>query len=257
MDFSNDGCLLLPRVEVVQSNALTQAMNACLLCGSATNKGENRRMTKMMQFPKPTVEQFFRTYAITDFDVSKDEDRLIFSTNLNGKMNLWAMDLPDTYPYLFAHLEESCSFIKMDEHKRYVLAGFDSDGDENHHIYALPYDGGLPQELIEGEPDEKYFFAKLTEDGERLYYMTSKENPSFMNSRMRHLKDGKDVLIHQGEESPTYLAAISKDEKANVYLRMFANTYITGFVEINGDTYDLVPDPSQIHTVTDAVFVED
>src|SRR5699024_8738651 len=113
MDFSNDGCLLLPRVEVVQSNALTQAMNACLLCGSATNKEENRTITKMMQFPTTIVEQCFSTYAITDFDVSKEEDRLIFSTNLNCKMNMWAMDLPGTYPYFFAHLEESCSFIKM------------------------------------------------------------------------------------------------------------------------------------------------
>src|SRR5699024_12046554 len=102
------------------------------------------RRNTMIQFPKPTVEQFFRTYAITDFAVSKDEERLIFSTNLNGKMNLWAMDLPDTYPYLFAHREESCSFLKIDDKNRYVLDGFDKVRDENHQTSALPFEGGCP-----------------------------------------------------------------------------------------------------------------
>ena len=48
----------------------------------------------MIKFPKPTVEQFFRTYNISNFTVSKDEQRLIFSSNLNGKANLWAIDFP-------------------------------------------------------------------------------------------------------------------------------------------------------------------
>src|SRR5690625_3969480 len=125
------------------------------------------RRNTMIKFPKPTVEQFFRTYVITDFTVSKDEKRIIFSSNLNGKMNLWAMDLPDTYPYLFAHHDESNSFIKIDPENRYVLAGYDKDGDENVQIYALPYEGGLPEPFITGEADEKYFYSHLSEDGER------------------------------------------------------------------------------------------
>lgn len=211
----------------------------------------------MIRFPKPKVEQFFRTYAITDFEVSKDEQRLVFSSNLNGKMNLWAIDLPDTFPYLFAHAEESCSFIKMDDEKRYCLAGFDRDGDENHQIYAIPYNGGLPQELITGDADEKYFYATLSDDGERVYYMTSKDNPSFMNTRLHDLSDGRDSLIHQGEQSPTLLAAVSEDEKALVFMKAFANTYRTGFVKMGSETFSLVPDPDKIHTVSEPVFLED
>ena len=105
----------------------------------------------MISFPKPTVEQFFRTYVISDFAVSHDEKRLIFSSNLNGKMNLWAMDIVDTFPYLFAHHDEQSSFIKFDPENRYVLAGYDKDGDENDQIYAIPNEGGLPQPLITGE----------------------------------------------------------------------------------------------------------
>ncbi len=165
----------------------------------------------MINFSKPTVEQFFRTYTITNFAVSKDEKRLVFNANLNGKMNLWAMDLPDTYPYLFAHRDESCNFIKFDPENRYVLAGFDKDGDENYQIYAIPSEGGLPQPLITGEASEKYYYSHLSGDGERLYYVTSEENPSFLNTRVRNLKSGTDTLLNSGEGS-SYLSSSSLRE---------------------------------------------
>ncbi|SEQ70360.1 Dipeptidyl aminopeptidase/acylaminoacyl peptidase [Virgibacillus subterraneus] len=211
----------------------------------------------MIQFPKPTVEQFFRTYVITNFTVSNDEKRLVFSSNLNGKMNLWAMDLPDTFPYQFAQHDESCSFIKFDPGNRHVLAGFDKDGDENHHIYAIPSEGGLPQPLISGGAAEKYFFAHLSEDGKRVYYMTSEENPSFLNARVRNLENNTDTLVNIGEVSPTELAAVSKNEDAFVYLRAFANTFVTGFVKTGKEQHSLTPDPEKVHVTFDPVFVDE
>ncbi|GAB3063025.1 S9 family peptidase [Virgibacillus ainsalahensis] len=210
----------------------------------------------MIKFPTPTVEQFFRTYVITDFAVSKDEKRIIFSSNLNGKVNLWAMDLPNTFPYLFAHHDESTSFIQFDPENRFVLAGYDKDGDENHQIYALPNEGGLPRPLITGDPAEKYFFTHLSEDGKRIYYNTSEGNPSFLNARVRNLEDNTDTLLSEGEVSPTHLVKVSEDEKAFVYLRMFANTYIIGMVKVGDEMYDLTPDPKKVHVIKDAVFTD-
>ncbi len=172
-------------------------------------------------------------------------------------MNLWAMDLPDTYPYMFAHQNESCSFIKFDPYGRYVLAGFDKDGDENHHIYALPHVGGLPQPLVTGDSEDKYFLTDVSDDGERIYYMTSEDNPSYMNARVRNLTDSSDTLLNIGEVSPTELAAVSANENAFVYLRAFANTYVTGFVRLGNDTYPLTPDPEKVHVTFDPVFTDD
>ncbi|PKH10225.1 S9 family peptidase [Planomicrobium sp. MB-3u-38] len=211
----------------------------------------------MINFPKPTVEQFFRTYTISDFAVSRDEKRLIFSSNLNGNVNLWAMDLPNGFPYLFAQRDESVSFIKFDPENRFVLAGYDKDGDENHQIYALPYEGGLPQPLITGEPDEKYFFSHLSDDGKRVYYMTSNGNPTYLNTRVRNLEDGSDTILLEGEGGATELAAVSDNEKALVYSRAFANTYVTSFVKIGDETYNLTPDASQVHVASDPVFTDD
>jgi len=210
----------------------------------------------MINFPKPTVEQFFRTYTITNFAVSSDEKRLVFNANLNGKMNLWAMDLPDTYPYLFAHRDESCNFIKFDPENRYVLAGFDKDGDENYQIYAIPNEGGLPHPIITGDSSEKYYFSHLSADGKRVYYETSEENPSFLNTRIRNLENGEDTLLNVGEVSTTELAAVSENEEAFVYLRSFANTYIVGFVKVGEENFNITPDPEKVHVAIEPVFTD-
>ncbi|MDV2583019.1 S9 family peptidase [Alkalibacillus haloalkaliphilus] len=211
----------------------------------------------MMKFPKPTVEQFFRSYVISNFTVSPNEDRLLFSSNLNGTMNIWAMNLPDQYPYLFAHQDESSNFLKFDPEGRYVLAGFDRDGDENYQIYAVSPEGGLPQPLVTGESEEKYFYSHLSEDGERLYYVTSKDNPSFLNTRVRNLETGKDDLVHEGEMGPTPLSAVSEDEKSFVFSTTLANTYSIAFVKTEEGVFDLTPDREKVHVSGGATFVED
>ncbi|PSL41797.1 dipeptidyl aminopeptidase/acylaminoacyl peptidase [Planomicrobium soli] len=211
----------------------------------------------MIEFPKPKVEQFFRTYSITDFALSGDEERLIFSSNLNGKVNLWAMDLPNLFPYLFAHRDESVSFIKFDPKNRYVLAGFDKDGDENHQIYALPAEGGLPEPLVTGNPEEKYYYAHLSEDGNRLYYMTSEGNPSFLNAYVKNLEDQSDTLLHEGSESTTYLESVSENEQAFVYTQSLANTYVRAFVKHGDETHYLTPDPEKVHVAFESAFVND
>lgn len=211
----------------------------------------------MIKFPKPTVEQFFQTYVISNFTVSDDEQKLIFSSNLNGKMNVWAMDLPDQFPYLFAHQDESAHFLKSDPDNRYVLAGFDKEGDENVQIYAVPFEGGLPQPLITGDPSEKYLFSELSEDGNRIYYMTSEENPSFLNTRVRNLDTGEDTVLNIGDVSPTILSAVSPNESNYVYLRQFANTYITGHVKVDDQEYPLTPDPEKVHVTFSPIFTDD
>lgn len=210
-----------------------------------------------MDFPNPTVEQFFQTYAISNFTVSENEEKLLFSTNLNGKMNIWAMDFPNQFPYLFAQIDESCHFLEFDPKNRFVLASFDRDGDENYHIYALPYEGGIPQKLISGEAEDKYNFIHLSEDGERLYYITSKDNPSFWNSHVRDLTTGEDKVIYQGENIATFLTAVSPNEQMFVIIRLYLNTYKIGHVLIDGKEYCLTPDSEKHHLVSFPTFIDD
>lgn len=200
----------------------------------------------MIEFPKPEVEQFFQIYGIQGFAVSDDEKRLVFSSNLNGHYNLWAMDLPDLYPYPLTYINQSNSFIEFDKQGRFILAGFDQDGDENDHIYALKPEGGVPLPLLPGEREDKFFFSHLSEDGERLYYVTSQNNPNFLNSRMYNLRTKEDELLHEGEETMSMLEAVSPNEQKLIIQKRYANTYAIGYLKQGEEWIPLSADPTQV-----------
>ncbi len=212
-----------------------------------------------MNFADPTVEQFFQTYTISNFTVSDDEKRVLFSTNLNGKMNVWAMDLPNGFPYLFTHTEQSCQFLKEDPNKKFVLAGFDHDGDENYHLYAVPYKGGNKKKLIEADKEEKYYFAHLNQEGNHLYYVTSKGNPSFLNGYRFNIESESEELLYEGEQGPTFINTVSLNERYVVLQQLLANTYVIGYLldTQTGEKVTLSEDPERVHVFNHSIFVSD
>ncbi|MBX4146588.1 S9 family peptidase [Paenibacillus lautus] len=212
----------------------------------------------MIEFPKPDVEQFFQTYGIRTFGISADESRLVFSSSLNGKFNLWAMELEGetSYPYPLTYNDQIASFIKLDPEGRHILTAFDRDGNENYQFHALRWNGGEPMPLFEGaDADDKHYFVHLSEDGKRLYYVTSKGNPSFLNSRVYHLDTKEDHLLHEGEVTSTEMCAVSPDEKTIAYTKMYANTYYVSYVKREGgQPLCLTPSPDQVHISGDVLF---
>ncbi|WP_098748525.1 S9 family peptidase [Paenibacillus sp. EZ-K15] len=212
----------------------------------------------MIEFPKPDVEQFFQTYGIRTFGISADESRLVFSSSLNGKFNLWAMELEGetSYPYPLTYNDQIASFIKLDPEGRHILTAFDRDGNENYQFHALPWNGGEPMPLFEeADADDKHYFVHLSEDGKRLYYVTSKDNPSFLNSRIYHLDTKEDQLLLEGQVTSTEMCAVSPDEKTIAYTQMYANTYYVSYVKREGEEpLCLTPSPEQVHISGDVLF---
>ncbi|WP_097041247.1 S9 family peptidase [Salinicoccus kekensis] len=211
----------------------------------------------LLKFKKTAVEQFFTPYSIGDFNITQDEKRLLFSSNMNGKVNIYAMDLPHTYPYQFSVKDESASFIQPAPDNSYVLAGFDKDGNENHKIYAIPPQGGMPEQLIEADVDDKFMFTKLSKDGTKVYYTSSKGNASYLNSYVYDTGTEEEVLLHEGEGGPTHLVDVSQNEENSVYLTAFANTHMIGFIKTEEGTEYLTPDAEKVHTVSSISFVKD
>ncbi|MDK8181465.1 S9 family peptidase [Paenibacillus sp. UMB4589-SE434] len=213
----------------------------------------------MIQFPKPEVEQYFQVSVIRQFTVNADESRIVFSSNMNGKFNLWAMEFQTghPFPYPLTYEGQTSSFIKMDGEGRFVLTSLDRDGDENYHIYALPWNGGQALKLIEGAPDDKYFYVQMSEDGKRLYYVTSKDNSQFMNSRVYDLETKEDKLIHEGATTTTFLVSVSPDEQVIAYSQSYANTYMPTYVCRTGEEPQCVtPSADVVHVVGDVHFVD-
>ncbi|WP_285765926.1 S9 family peptidase [Peribacillus sp. SI8-4] len=208
----------------------------------------------MITFPKPDVEQFLRTFSIGDFIVRPDEKQLVFSTNLSGKYNLWGMDLPNSFPYPLTSIDQSCQELLFDKQGRFIIAGFDQDGNENTQFYGIPVRGGTMKEIVHHE-NTRNFMPILSDDSQRLYYSTSRGNPSFLNSYCLDLESGQETQVLVGEDAATYIIGFSPDEKTLLYHKHYANTYSLLYAKSGEKEILLTPPTEKQHTVTHGVFV--
>ncbi|MCD5324340.1 MULTISPECIES: S9 family peptidase [Pontibacillus] len=210
----------------------------------------------MLTFPKPDVEQFFQTYGIQTFAVSPDEKQVILSTNLNGHYNVWAMDLPNTFPYPLTFHNQSSHALLYDQNGEFILTVVDEDGDENGQIYAIPKEGGELKTIRMAE-GAKHLAPLLSDDGKRLYYTSTKEDPTCMKGYVYDLETGQEETLVHGEKAMTVLIDKSPEEKQFLYLKMFANTYSLAYVKSGEEDLLLTPETDQQHTVSEAVFVSE
>ncbi|PSL40850.1 dipeptidyl aminopeptidase/acylaminoacyl peptidase [Salsuginibacillus halophilus] len=209
-----------------------------------------------MEFPQPNVEQFFQTLVISDFAVAPDESQLLYSTNINGAFNLWAMDLPHTYPYPLTTVNQDSHGMQYAESGSFAVVGFDRDGDELSQLYALHPEGGPLVPLLEKE-GERHMGAKLTKDSKWLYYSTTRENPTYLNIERLNLETYERELMLEGEEAAHQLTALSPEGTSFVFVKVYANTYILPFLCDSGEVVALTPETAEHHTVSGIVYTSE
>ncbi|MEK5389460.1 S9 family peptidase [Margalitia sp. FSL K6-0131] len=209
----------------------------------------------MVTFKKPDIENFYRTFNVQAFTVSPDEKQLVFSTNLTGKYNLWAMDLPNQYPYPLTFVDQNCHALRYSHDGRFLVVGFDQDGDENAQLYALPPAGGelVPLRTAEGH---RHMYPFLSKDDKRLYYTSTKNNETFLNIYQYDIENDEEKVVLEGADAACFLLAVNEEETSFVYMKQFANTYAPGYVYQNGKSYSLTPETEEQFTVGDGVFVD-
>ncbi|MFC0273099.1 S9 family peptidase [Metabacillus herbersteinensis] len=210
----------------------------------------------MIAFSKPDVEYFFQTFGIETFTVSPDESQLVFSTNLNGKYNLWAMDLPTLFPYPLTFHNQSCSELAYDKNGNFIIAIMDKDGDENGQIYALPPHGG-DLKPIRLKEDSRHMVPMISNDGKQIYYTSNKEDATFLKSYQYDLETGEEKVVVHGKEAATYLVGKSPDEKSFIYGKHFANTYALAYVKVGDQDILLTPSTLPEHTVSSTAYVSE
>ncbi|TFB14606.1 S9 family peptidase [Filobacillus milosensis] len=209
-----------------------------------------------MKFKKPDVELFFQTFGIQGFAVSPDESQIAFSTNLNGKYNLWAMDLPNTFPYPLTFHNQSTGSLQYDKNGEFILLESDQDGDENTQLYAIPPQGGelKPVRTSEGH---RHMMPMVSNDGKKVYYTSNKEDQTLLKSYVYDIENDKEEIFLEGEGAPTYLAKKSPDESSFTYLKMFANTSQLAFAIYKGEHHRLTPETDEQHTFSGLEFVSE
>ncbi|MFS0861218.1 S9 family peptidase [Fredinandcohnia sp. 179-A 10B2 NHS] len=209
----------------------------------------------MLSFPKASIESYFRTLNITDFDVSPSEEEIAFSTNLNGYYNLWGMKLNSMYPYQLTTVNQTISFVKYEPNGNFLVVGHDIDGDENNRIFALPSTGGETTPLLE-QDEEKFYFGDLSKDGKTLYYITSVDNPNFLNIGRIQVESGKTEILLKGYEGPSYLYSVSPDESSFAYSRELGNTSSFGYILKNDEHIPVTPSQDVAHAVLQVEYID-
>ncbi|WP_128894986.1 S9 family peptidase [Longirhabdus pacifica] len=177
----------------------------------------------MITFQKADVEKFFSTKSITTFSINHDETQCVFSTNITGKYNLWAMDLPQTYPYQVTFQDQSTQHIIHDKEGQFIIVGMDCDGDENTQLYAIPLQGGelVPISVEEGE---KHSSPMLSADGKKQYFTSTKNNPTYLNLYCYDFQSEEISLLHEGQDAPMGVLSKSPDDSSFVLLQSSSNS---------------------------------
>lgn len=210
------------------------------------------------RFPRPDLAEFFRTYVILNFDVDDAEQRVVFTTNLGSEhYNLWGMDLtgPSTYPYPLSHQNEVAHDVRLDPQGRYILASFDHDGDELTALCLVPPGGGALQQLVAAD-GHRMMLPLLSDDGNRVYYSTDREDPQHLSVHCRDLATGVEHRLLQGEGAPTVMAVVSPDESSFVVVKSYVNTNQPAFLMTPaGELSPLVPDPSVPYRLLDGAYL--
>ncbi|MFE8700470.1 S9 family peptidase [Cytobacillus sp. FJAT-54145] len=208
----------------------------------------------MINFPNPSIESFFRTLNILDFDVDPNEEKIVYSTNLNGYYNLWELKIGHPYPYQMTTANQMNSFVKYDPKHHHILTGYDHDGDEDYHIYAIPPNGGETSAILK-QDGEKFYYGDLSEDGKTLYYITSVDNPNFLNIGRINLESGDKEILIRGEDGPSYLYAVSPDESSFAYSKEIGNTSSFGYIASNNEHIPITPSQEISHRVNEVVYL--
>jgi dipeptidyl aminopeptidase/acylaminoacyl peptidase len=210
---------------------------------------------KVLQFPEPSLEEFYRTYSIGAFDINQDETRIAVALNLSGKFNLWGLDLPNTFPYPLTYQDQVPQFVRFDPQGRLLFVGFDTDGDENSQVYALSPLGGslVPVRLA---PGKRHEFGAISKDGNRLYYSSDKDNERFMNLYRYDMQaDVEDTLL-EGTDTTVDFEAVAPDESSYTYVKVYSNTYSVTYLVIDGEDICLTPDASTVHLTSSSRYAD-
>ncbi|MCY9450134.1 hypothetical protein [Bacillus haynesii] len=201
------------------------------------------------------AESILQVLRIKDFAVHPDETQLIFDTNLNGTSNLWAMDLPDTYPYQLSFLNQDSKGIAYNPDGSILFAGFDNDGNEQSGLYKLSSKNGSLHSL-NGNQTDRHFEPIPVQNA--VYYSSTKDNPTFLNTHRYDCLTEKEELIFEGKDGTSILADVSPGEKAVSIHVYYVNSHNVCMIHTaEGVTTGIVPDETLHHMVYSSHFASD
>ena len=167
---------------------------------------------KAQKAPKRyTIEQFMATTSVTGASFSKDEKRILFSSNQSGIFNVYTMPVGGgkATPLTTSRTDSTYAIGYFYNDDR-VLFTRDSGGNERNHVFVRELDG-LERDLTPGDK-HRAMFAGWRPDGSGFYVATNERDPKFFDLYLIDATDYKRSVVYQND-SGMNVSAISRDGK--------------------------------------------
>lgn len=158
-----------------------------------------------------TIEQFMATTSVTGASFSKDEQRILFSSNESGIFNVYAMPVTGGAPTpMTRSTTDSTYAIGYFYNDDRILFTRDSGGNERNHLYVRELDGS-ERDLTPGDK-HRAMFAGWRPDGSGFYVATNERDPKFFDLYFYDAGDYKRSVVYRND-SGMNVSAISRDGK--------------------------------------------
>jgi len=164
--------------------------------------------------PKPikkyTIEQFLENNSIGGGAFSKDESKLLVSSNESGIFNVYEIDLATKSKKALTESTEE-SFFAQD----YVpasdefLYSADKGGNEIDHIYLMQNDG-TSRDLTPGEKEKANFWG-WSDDNQHMYYSSNVRDDKYFDLYKANVGEWSPQMIYKNEDG-TDISDFSTDE---------------------------------------------
>jgi dipeptidyl aminopeptidase/acylaminoacyl peptidase len=158
-----------------------------------------------------TIDQFMATTTVTGASFSKDEKRILFSSNASGIFNAYTMPVAGgTAQAMTKSTTDSTYAVGYFYNDDRILFTRDQGGNENNHLYVRELDGS-ERDLTPGDKLTARF-GGWRPDGAAFYVISNERDPKFFDVYRYDAKTYARTLLYKNE-SGMDATAISRDEK--------------------------------------------
>jgi dipeptidyl aminopeptidase/acylaminoacyl peptidase len=158
-----------------------------------------------------TIEQFMATTSISGASFSKDEKRILFSSNATGIFNAYTLPVTGGTPQpMTSSTTDSTYAVGFFYNDDRILFTRDKGGNEQNHLFVRELDGS-ENDLTPGDK-LKARFAGWRPDGSAFYVLTNERDPKFFDLYSYDAKSYARTMMYKNETGMD-LSAVSRDEK--------------------------------------------